>query len=96
MLAAFSLVIIFAFYRHMAPRFSYLTAGRAIADDPPCGRPECDFSVFWPAGRLAREHAYTALYTPQIFTKMASAMLRRNQPARDVLFIRRMCCCRQR
>jgi alpha-1,2-mannosyltransferase len=75
LLAAFWLTMIDAFYDHMAPRLSYLTAHRAIADDLPCAKPECDFSLFWPAGRLAREHAYTALYTPQIFVKTASAMV---------------------
>jgi alpha-1,2-mannosyltransferase len=75
LLVALWVTLIDVFYDHMAPRLSYLTTHKAIANDLPCGKPECDFSVFWPAGRLVREHAFTALYTPQIFDRAASAML---------------------
>ncbi|GLR67402.1 hypothetical protein GCM10010909_20830 [Acidocella aquatica] len=75
LLVAFWMVLLQAAGTHMAPRLSYLTAHRPIANDAPCGRPECDFSVFWPAGRLAREHAYATLYTPQPFSRAAATML---------------------
>ena len=75
LLGAFRLVLLHALYEHMAPRLGYLTAHRAIANDLPCGRPECDFSVYWPAGRLALEHAFVTLYSPQLFSQAASAML---------------------
>lgn len=75
LLAGFWGVFLWSFYTQVGPRLGYLTAHRAIANDLPCDKPECDFSVFWPAGHLAREHAYTVLYTPELFVKAASAML---------------------
>lgn len=51
----------------MAPRLGYLTMHRAIANDSPCFNPECDFSAFWPAGFLARAHAYGQIYQPERF-----------------------------
>lgn len=38
----------------MLPRLGYLTGQRAIGNDPPCVKPECDFSDFWRAGLTAR------------------------------------------
>jgi hypothetical protein len=35
--------------------------------DPPCGAPQCDFSVFWPAGVLARAGQVHAVYAPGMF-----------------------------
>ncbi len=37
----------------MLPRLGYLT-GKAIGNDAPCVKPECDFSDFWRAGLTAR------------------------------------------
>ncbi len=51
----------------MLPRLGYLTAHRAIANDPPCISPECAFSAFWPAGMLARAHEFMSIYQPQMF-----------------------------
>ncbi len=51
----------------MLPRLGYLTAHRAIANDPPCITPECDFSVFWTAGVLARAHEFAEIYQPEKF-----------------------------
>jgi hypothetical protein len=42
------------FCEKMLPRLSYLTGQRAIGNDPPCIKPECDFSDFWRAGLTAR------------------------------------------
>ncbi len=75
-LITFWLLLFGIFLGHMRQRLGYLTAHRPIANDLPCKSPECDFSVFWPAGRLAREHAYHLLYTPGLFSRAADAMLR--------------------
>lgn len=55
------------FWTKMAPRFAYILAGRPIGNDPPCPTPECDFSVFWPAGYMARTHELLQIYQPRIF-----------------------------
>lgn len=52
------------FCNKMLPRFGYLIGYRLIGNDPPCAKPECDFSEYWragltarlPAGRLANVH----------------------------------------
>nr|WP_281376867.1 glycosyltransferase family 87 protein [Acidocella aromatica] len=38
----------------MLPRLRYLTTDLLIGNDPPCLKPECDFSDFWRAGLTAR------------------------------------------
>lgn len=42
------------FLGKMLPRLGYLTGARVIGNDPPCIKPECDFSDFWRAGLTAR------------------------------------------
>lgn len=42
------------FLGKMLPRLGYLTGARLIGNDPPCIKPECDFSDFWRAGLTAR------------------------------------------
>jgi len=74
LLAAFWGVFLVAFTAHMAPRFGYLT-GRPIGNDAPCHKPECDFSVFWPAGILARAHDYATLYSAPAFIRAVNTML---------------------
>ncbi len=74
LLLAFWGVLLFAFIAHMAPRFAYLT-GTPVAPDLPCGRPECDFSVFWPAGKLANMGDFTTLYAPGAFAAAAGGFL---------------------
>jgi hypothetical protein len=54
------------FLGKMLPRFAYLT-GKPIGNDPPCVTPECDFSAFWPAGLLARQHDYIRIYDAGAF-----------------------------
>jgi hypothetical protein len=60
--------ILDVFFHQMAPRLGYLTVHRAVANDPPCGSPECDFSVFWPAGVLARSRQFKTIYNPELFS----------------------------
>ncbi len=48
-------------------RLAHLLPHAALMADPPCPNPECDFSVFWPAGRLARLGDFVSLYTPEKF-----------------------------
>ncbi len=74
LLVSFWGVFLVAFAEHMAPRFGYLT-GRPIGNDLPCNKPECDFSVFWPAGILARAHDYATLYSAPAFIRAVNTML---------------------
>jgi len=74
LLFAFWGVLLSAFVAHMEPRFAYL-AGKPIAPDMPCGRPQCDFSVFWPAGRLSNLNNFATLYTPAPFNEAVSKLL---------------------
>jgi hypothetical protein len=74
LLLAFWGVVLVAFCAHVGPRLGYL-AGRPIGDDLPCHTPECDFSVFWPAGILARAGDFAALYDRGSFATHAAAML---------------------
>ena len=74
LLLAFWSVLLVAFTHHMAPRLGYL-AGAPVAPDMPCGRPQCDFSVFWPAGILSAHKAFTVIYTPDLFVAAAKTLL---------------------
>jgi len=42
------------FVHFMLPRFRYITNLGLIGTDAPCGKPECDFLVFWRAGMSTR------------------------------------------
>jgi len=63
------------FLRKMLPRLDYLTAPKPPGADPPCLTPECDFSVFWPAGLLARARDLNSLYEPRAFAAEAAHLL---------------------
>jgi alpha-1,2-mannosyltransferase len=63
------------FLHFMLPRFGYLLGALPIGNDQPCGRPECDFSVFWLAGFLAHAHDYLALYSGTDFISAATQAL---------------------
>jgi hypothetical protein len=66
-LALVWLPILQVFAGNMAPRLNGFFSARPIANTPPCDSPQCDFSAFWPAGRLARAHDYVTLYHPDLF-----------------------------
>ena len=63
------------FVHFMLPHFRYITDPGLIGNDAPCGKPECDFSVFWLAGVLARWHDYTTLYSAHQFIPAVNALL---------------------
>jgi alpha-1,2-mannosyltransferase len=44
------------------PRLLGLLAGARPLNTPVCGNAQCDFSMFWPAGLLARAHQFATLY----------------------------------
>jgi len=69
------LVYLRLFVENMLPRLAYLTGNEPIHADWPCLTPECDFSVFWPAGLLARAHELNALYQPQAFAAAGAHLL---------------------
>ena len=52
-LGFFWVIVLQVFAIKMLPRLGYL-AGRPIGNDPPCVKPECDFSDFWRAGLSVR------------------------------------------
>jgi len=81
LLIAFWSVLVVAFVHHMVPRLNYL-AGAPIAPDKPCGRPQCDFSVFWPAGILSAHKAFAVIYTPDLFVAAAKTLLLPRIPSR--------------
>ncbi|EKN00500.1 glycosyltransferase family 87 protein [Acidocella sp. MX-AZ02] len=74
LLLAFWAILVVTFIKRVAPRLSYFT-GRPIAVDPPCQAPQCDFAVFWSAGRLARQGSFDLLYDHQRFNIAAQALL---------------------
>ena len=46
--------ILRVFLGHMMPRIAGILRHVPLANTPPCDAAQCDFSVFWPAGLLAR------------------------------------------
>lgn len=66
--------IFWVFLGKMVPRLGYLTMHRVIGNDLPCVTPECDFSVFWPAGFLARAHDFVLLYQPERFAVWGASL----------------------
>ena len=44
------------------PRLRLLLRGAPPLNTPLCTNPQCDFSMFWPSGLLARAHQFAALY----------------------------------
>jgi hypothetical protein len=62
------------FLRNMAPRFGHISAAGMQVADKPCLSPECDFSVFWPAGHLARAGDLGTLYNPALFLSFRQAL----------------------
>jgi alpha-1,2-mannosyltransferase len=72
-LAAYALtgVTWLAFFRHfvtvMAPRVQNFWHHGPVQNTPPCFSPDCDFSVFWPAGLMARAGDLAGLYQPARF-----------------------------
>jgi len=72
-LAAYPLLVIFwaeafyAFSLNMLPRLALLPNAGLRAPDRDCIAPDCDFSVFWPAGVLARLGRVGEIYDPALF-----------------------------
>jgi len=58
---------VFAFYLNMGPRLGHIGAAGMRVFDRPCFYPQCDFSVFWPAGMLARAGQVARIYAPGAF-----------------------------
>jgi alpha-1,2-mannosyltransferase len=46
------------------PRVRQILIGAPITNTPICHNPQCDFSMFWPTGLLARAHQFVTLYQP--------------------------------
>jgi len=66
LLATIWLALLWNFYIVMAPRLARTGAAAAI-NTWPCNAPDCDFSIFWPAGILARAGDFATLYQPALF-----------------------------
>jgi len=63
------------FLGHMLPRVQGILAGAPLANTAPCDGVQCDFSVFWPAGLLARHGQLAAIYNPHAFNQIRQALL---------------------
>jgi alpha-1,2-mannosyltransferase len=59
--------VLLQFGNTMIPRLRNMLLGGPILNTPPCATPNCDFSVFWPAGLLARSGDYTSIYHTDLF-----------------------------
>lgn len=66
--------VAFQFFSNMLPRFEHISAAGMRVADKPCLSPECDFSVFWPAGYLARAGAVEKIYDPALFLAFRQAL----------------------
>jgi hypothetical protein len=66
LLGTISLALLWNFCTVMAPRVALIGASAAV-NTWPCHAPDCDFSMFWPAGILARAGDFTTLYQPALF-----------------------------
>jgi hypothetical protein len=75
LLATIWLIVFQQFFDVMAPRARTIIANGPVANTPPCFSPECDFSVFWPAGLLARAGRLHDLYQPDAFLLWRHAIL---------------------
>jgi len=60
------LALLWNFFSIMAPRAARIGASAAV-NTWPCNAPDCDFSMFWPAGILARGENFATLYQPALF-----------------------------
>ncbi len=59
----------------MSRRALSLLHGAATANTDPCHSPDCDFSIIWPAGALARIGDFQRLYEPAFFLAWRHAFL---------------------
>jgi hypothetical protein len=75
MLAVVWVMIFLVFLGHMLPRLRDILRHAPLADTPPCDGIQCDFSVFWPAGLLARQGQFETLYDPMAFDAFRKAIL---------------------
>jgi hypothetical protein len=66
-LGTISLLVFRQFFDVMLPRIQAVLVQAPIANTPPCGAPDCDFSVFWPAGLLAKAGRFGQAYQPDQF-----------------------------
>jgi hypothetical protein len=66
LLGAIWLELLWNFFAVMAPRAARTGAAAAV-NTWPCNAPDCDFSIFWPAGILARAGDFATLYQPALF-----------------------------
>ncbi|HYP62647.1 MAG TPA: hypothetical protein VEQ16_02095, partial [Acidocella sp.] len=61
------LAIAVVYLGRLLERFRLLLANAPPLNTPLCGNAQCDFSMFWPAGLMARAHRFAELYQIQPF-----------------------------
>lgn len=71
------------FLGHMISRVHSILSGAPLANTPPCDGVQCDFSVFWPASRLALQRHFHILYNPQAFNLFRQHVLFPGEPRLD-------------
>jgi len=74
-LATIWLFVFQQFFDVMVPRVRAIIENGPVANTPPCRSPDCDFSVFWPAGLLARAGRLHDIYQPDAFLVWRHAIL---------------------
>jgi len=74
-LATVWVMIFLVFLGHMLPRVRDILRDAPLADTPPCDGVQCDFSIFWPAGLLARQGWFDKLYDPVAFAAFRQHVL---------------------
>jgi hypothetical protein len=69
------LEVLMQFGRAMAPRLLSVATGGPVVNTSPCYSPDCDFSIFWPAGVLARAGDFAGIYAPLAFLALRHHLL---------------------
>ena len=71
------------FLEHMIPRVQAILSAAPLSNTPPCETVQCDFSVFWPASKLALQKHFEALYNPMAFNLFRQHVLFAGEPRLD-------------
>jgi hypothetical protein len=57
------------------PRVTQIFASTPMGNTPICHNPQCDFSMFWPSGVVARAHDFATLYQPMALLTVRQHLL---------------------
>lgn len=71
------------FLQVMLPRMRNALYGGPVMPQAPFPAPDCDFSMFWPAGLVARKREFLGLYNPDAFETWRQTLLLPQIPRLD-------------